>query len=131
MLLETLNEPSKIYTKLLSKYTDRSPVKNKKLKLEFYTYKLKSDESIQHAYDRLKYIAREIIVNDDNMRNTYKSEIIYSQLLESLPERYKTIIDAQRQQIDQKVEDKLIRLQVKESKLNKSGKKGKGKEITH
>ena len=78
IFLETLNEPSEIYTKLLSKYTDRSPVKNEKLKLEFHTYKLKSDELIQHAYDRLKHIAREIIVNDDNIRNVYKSEIIYS-----------------------------------------------------
>ena len=49
-------------------------------------------------------------MNNDNIRNAYKSEIIYSQLLESLPERYKTIINAQRQQTDQKVEDKLIRL---------------------
>ena len=46
MLLETLNKLSKIYTKLLSKYTDRSPTKNEKLKFEFYTYKLKSDELI-------------------------------------------------------------------------------------
>ena len=110
MLLETLNEPYKIYNKLLSKYTDRSPVKNEKLKLEFHTYKLKHDESIQHAYDRLKQIAREIIVNDDNMKNAYNSSIVYSQLLESLPERYETIVDAQRQQTDQKIEDKLARL---------------------
>ena len=46
ILLETLDEPSEIYTKLLNKYTDRSPVKNEKLKLKFHTYKLKSDESI-------------------------------------------------------------------------------------
>ena len=46
ILLETLDEPYKIYNKLLSKYTDRSPVKNEKLKLKFHTYKLKHDESI-------------------------------------------------------------------------------------
>ena len=46
ILLETLDEPYKIYNKLLSKYTDRSPAKNEKLKLEFHTYKLKHDESI-------------------------------------------------------------------------------------
>ena len=78
ILLETLNEPNKIYTKLLNKYTDRSPIKNEKLKLEFHTYKLKSDESIQHTYNRLKQITREIIMNDDNIRNAYNSEIIYS-----------------------------------------------------
>ena len=46
MLLETLDEPYEIYNELLSKYTDRSPVKNEKLKLEFHIYMLKHDESI-------------------------------------------------------------------------------------
>ena len=100
MLLETLDEPYKIYNKLLSKYTDRLLVKNEKLKLKFYTYKLKHDESIQHIYNRLKQIAREIIVNNDNIKNVYNSLIVYSQLLKLLPKRYKTIVDAQRQQTD-------------------------------
>ena len=100
MLLETLNKPYEIYNELLSKYTDRSPVKNEKLKLEFHTYKLKHDESIQYTYNRLKQIAREIIVNNDNIKNVYNSLIMYSQLLELLPKRYKIIINTQRQQTD-------------------------------
>ena len=46
MLLKTLNKLNKIYIKLLSKYTNRLLVKNKKLKLKFHIYKLKSNKSI-------------------------------------------------------------------------------------
>ena len=46
MFLETFDELSKIYIELLNKYINRLLIKNEKLKLNFYIYKLKSDELI-------------------------------------------------------------------------------------
>ena len=48
-LLSTLKTIYKLYNELRVKYTDRLPIKNKKLIREFHNYRLDTSETIKYA----------------------------------------------------------------------------------
>ena len=118
-LLSTLKKAHELYDELRLKYTDRSPAKYENPTREFHNYKLGNNESVEHAWTKLKTLSREIIAINDALRSTYTQKMAYSQLLASLPVQYDTIRDAQRQfsDHDYNLEDLFARLQEKESDL--------------
>ncbi|KHJ32862.1 hypothetical protein EV44_g4333 [Erysiphe necator] len=75
------------------------------------------DMSIINAWDKLKDLRRKLCTADPEAKDTYRDRVLLLILIRALPKDFTSTIDTLDAQPDLSVEEKLKRLQIKESRL--------------
>lgn len=110
-----------LWSYLRKKYQQTDPTTANEYMTLIQTFTI-GDLSIIDAWDKLKDFRRKLCAADPEAKDTYRDRALLLILIRALPKEFTSTIDTLDAQLDLTVEEKLKRLQTKESRLVKESK---------
>ncbi|KAI0993630.1 hypothetical protein K3495_g14554, partial [Podosphaera aphanis] len=105
-----------LWAYLGEKYKKSDPTTADEYMTEIQTFKLEN-RTIIEAWDKLKDFRRKLCAADETAKNTYRDKALLLILIRALPRDYTATIDTLNAQSHLTVDERLKRLQLKESRL--------------